>query len=492
MSIHDIDLGASDAESDRRLGEYFITTPYVEVALNGRRTLFLGRKGSGKSALFRQFPILVSQAGRRGLEVVSVTPDQYAWTMLRSYREQGLSEQAAHRNAWKLTLAVQIASKLTELNYSARSDGENAASILREFLKQNFGEPTLTFSRATRVLTGIKQFNLSALGFGAGFQRGDGVEVSLTPEVINKLFDLIGACCHEVGIVVLLDRLDEEWDGSSDAQSLLIGLLMAAKELNDLFGLGRDDVGLKTLVFLRSDIYSVLRFDDKDKHRATEQPLTWTTEQLHELVLRRLPDGMKVEDLFEPGDMRGSIKPFDYIVKRTFLRPREVLQFIEEGIRRTEPDGAYISKDMIRAAESQYSRWKVEDLRQEFARVYPQLFDDLLGVLQQEYHRYDSMDDLIALIQRKRGDLLENQPGRKLLETLFDTSVIGFRLRDSGTIRYKSEDLDLLLPAEAAVYVHQSLRKGLDVVESRAKGGRKPYPGQAVEDGADEERVEVT
>jgi hypothetical protein len=433
---------------------------------------------------------LLAQAGRTGLEVVPVTPDQYAWTALRAYREQGLSEQASHRNAWKLTLAVQIASKLTELNY-AQSDAEEAAAVLRKFLEQNFGEPKLVFNRAIRVLSGIKQFNLSALAFGGGLERDSGAPVPMTPEVINRLFDLIETCGQQAGVVVLLDRLDEEWDGSSEAQSLLIGLLMASKELNDRFGLGGGDVGLKILVFLRSDIYAVLRFDDKDKHRATEQPLTWTTEQLHELVLRRLPNGLKVEDLFEPGEMRGSTKPFDYIVKRTFLRPREVLQFIEEAIRRTDPDAAYISKDSIRAAETQYSRWKVEDLRQEFARVYPELFGGLLGVLQQEYHRYDSMDQLVELIRRKRPDFLEKHTERELLETLFETSVIGFRLRDSGTIRYKSEDLNLLLPAEAAVYVHQSLRKGLDVVESRAKGGRRA--DAATEDVDDErEEVEVT
>src|SRR3954454_19413309 len=154
LDIKSVDLGASDAESDRRLGEYFVTTPYVDEALVGRRTLFLGRKGSGKSALFRQFPTLVREAGRH-LEVVSITPDNYAWKALKDYKERGLSEQAAHRNAWKLTLSVQIASALVDLNYRPSGDAENAAHVLRTFLKQNFGEPKLSFGTATRILDGI-------------------------------------------------------------------------------------------------------------------------------------------------------------------------------------------------------------------------------------------------------------------------------------------------------------------------------------------------
>ncbi len=290
----------------------------------------------------------------------------------------------------------------------------------------------------------------------------------MTPELVNKLYEFIGACVEDAGVVVLLDRLDEEWDGSDDSQSLLIGLLMAAKEINDQFGLAEDDLGLKIVGFLRSDIYAGLKFDDKDKHRATEQPLTWTSEELHEVVLRRLPNGLKVEELFEAGEMRGRIEPFEYLVKRTFLRPREIIQFLEECVRRTSAGSDVILKDTIRDAEAQYSRWKVEDLRQESARIYPNL-DSLLQALQQEYHRYESLDELLKLIERKKPELLDQHADRELLETLFDASVIGFRLRDSGAVRYKSEDLDLLLPAEAAVYVHQSLRKGLNIVERRAK-----------------------
>ncbi len=139
VDISRLDLGASDAESDRRLGEYFVTTPYVEEALSGRRTLFLGRKGSGKSALFRQFPPLVAEAGRE-LSVVPITPDNYAWRALKDYRERGLSNQAAHRTAWKLTLAVQIASALVEVNYRSRI-AEDAAAALREFSSRTSVSP---------------------------------------------------------------------------------------------------------------------------------------------------------------------------------------------------------------------------------------------------------------------------------------------------------------------------------------------------------------
>lgn len=53
LTLGDIDLGTVDAESDRKLGQYFITTPQAKAAVKLRKTQFLGRKGAGKSALFR-------------------------------------------------------------------------------------------------------------------------------------------------------------------------------------------------------------------------------------------------------------------------------------------------------------------------------------------------------------------------------------------------------------------------------------------------------
>ena len=64
LTLRDVDLGGLDAESDHKLAAHFVTTPHVEYALAGRRTLFLGRKGSGKSALFRQLPCPMAELQR--------------------------------------------------------------------------------------------------------------------------------------------------------------------------------------------------------------------------------------------------------------------------------------------------------------------------------------------------------------------------------------------------------------------------------------------
>lgn len=466
LTVGSIDFGGIDAESDFGLDEYFVTTPYVRSALGGRRSLFLGRKGSGKSALFRQLPRLIADRDPDML-TLSLTPDNYAWAALKTYREQGLLPEQAHTNAWKLTLAIEAAGALLAGPYEWSAGAKEAIEALRKFLKDNFGkiDPGL-MSSAIQIVKGLTSFNLSAFGFGVGASRELPPGQSLTPAVLGRMLELLETALTQSGLVIALDRLDDSWDGSNESRSLLVGLLKASKDLNDRLGSRDPGLGLRVNVFLRSDIYDDLRFDDKDKHRALEENITWTPELLREMVQRRLPQGVGVDDLFESGDMRGSISPFNYIVKRTFLRPREVLQFLGECVRQAGPDAVQISKDDIRAAEQRYSRWKVDDLRQEFTKVFPD-FERLLECLRQEVHRYDRLQDLEALIERKDPELVERHGRRRLLEVLFDYSVIGVRLADQGSTKFKAEDSELTLPTSGAAYVHQSLFKGLNIRETR-------------------------
>lgn len=468
LTVGSLDLGGIDAESDFGLDEYFVTTPYVHSALDGRRTQFLGRKGSGKSALFRHIPRLAEARDPR-LVVIPITPDQYAWSALKQYEEQGLLPEHAHTNAWKFTLIVEAASALLTVQEDWEGDAKAAIQTLRSFLNDNFGrlDPGLVQS-ASSILKGLNSFNLSAFGFGLGIDR-ERTEQAITPAVIEQLVTLLGRLVRQRGVIVALDRLDDSWDGSEESRSLLVGLLKAAKDLNDRLGGRGDSSGLRVDVFLRSDIYDDLRFDDKDKHRQLEESIVWTAELLREMVTKRLPEGLSVDDLFEAGDMRGSISPFNYIVKRTFLRPREVLQFLDECQRKAGPGAVEISKDDIRAAEERYSSWKVDDLRQEFDKVFPD-FARLLECLRQQVHRYDSLEELEQLLSKRDPELVEKYGARRLLETLFEYSVIGVRISNQGSTRFKAEDSELTLPTSGAAYIHQSLYRGLAIRETRRAG----------------------
>jgi hypothetical protein len=469
LAVRDIDLGGFDAESDHKLAEDFVRTPLVDEALTGRGHLFLGRKGSGKSALFRQLPALSKVA--QGPSMLAVTPDDYAWSALKAYREQGLAPEQAHTNAWKFTLAVELASYLIalELSWSEKAFGQAAA--LKTFIERNFGKQrTRGLLPATSLLKGIESFDLSAFGFGVGLTRKDVQEQALTPALIEVLLSHLEAPLQEYPLLLELDRLDDAWDGTSESQSLLVGLLKASKDINDRFHNVGNKNSTRVLVFLRTDIYDSLRFDDKDKHRPFEQRISWSGEQLTDLVARRLPKNVTFDGIFESGKLRGSTLPVDYLLRRTFLRPREVLQYVDLCLKLAGTSAVEVTKRQLREAEVTFSSWKVDDLKQEYSKALPD-FEPLLEALRQQVHRYDTFYQLAELLQKKQPDIVGRLGLRKSLELLFETSVIGIRLRGAGQTRYKSSDPSLALPTAGTVYIHQGLVKGLNVREARAPAG---------------------
>jgi hypothetical protein len=333
-------------------------------------------------------------------------------------------------------------------------------------MKDNFGAfKPKELNSASSVLKGLDSFNLGAFGFTAGATWKGESKQPLTPQLLDIFLEYLKAPLGEQKVIVELDRLDDAWDGTEEAKSLLVGLLKAAKELNDAFrraGAG----GLRIVIFLRTDIYDVLRFDDKDKHRPYEEQISWEASDLRALVTRRLPGDVTVDELFEDGKMRGSILPFDHILKRTFLRPREVLQFMDQCLRKAHPKTTQILKENVRESEAMFSTWKVEDLKQEFLKAIPE-FDPLVEALRQQVHRYDRFSELEGILKDRAPGVVGKVGTRRALEILFDTSVIGIRIAGAGSTRFKSTEPSLTLPTSGVLYVHQSLYKGLNITETR-------------------------
>ena len=53
MDLRHIEFGRDTAEFDRHLSEYFLTTPTFESVKAGEKSVVIGRKGAGKTALLR-------------------------------------------------------------------------------------------------------------------------------------------------------------------------------------------------------------------------------------------------------------------------------------------------------------------------------------------------------------------------------------------------------------------------------------------------------
>ncbi|MGQ0797392.1 MAG: ORC-CDC6 family AAA ATPase [Methanobacteriota archaeon] len=140
--LEELSFGGLAAEEERHLAQYFLETPEFRSVARGGKTLVLGEKGSGKTAIARYLSIRPSSSPRPTV-TVDLSPDLYLWTSVSRWMEEGVPPSAARKLAWKLTLIQYLGHYLlaNSLHAGPLSDGLQA---IRAFLYESdlyIGDP---------------------------------------------------------------------------------------------------------------------------------------------------------------------------------------------------------------------------------------------------------------------------------------------------------------------------------------------------------------
>lgn len=488
MILQDLHLGSLAAESDDELFNYFVVTPIAETIVLRDIGLVLGRKGSGKTALFRQMEELLSRQKLDHVNVIRLNMDDYAWAAFSSFRDLGLSDEHAATVAWQLAIPLQIAVGVANANVAWTNQSAPHVNILRKFVSDNFSEAQPSLETTASLFGQFSSLQVGAFGvaFEANFETGTPA-FQLVPALTNVISQHLVEPLTESAWLLILDQLDESWDGSQQKKDLLVGLQKGVKRVNDDFGWrSNSEVGARAMAFLRTDIHESLAFDDKDKHRDMIAHITWTHETLAEMLQDRIGE-VSLESMFESATSqrkgriaKGSI---NYLISRTFMRPRDLLQFLIK-IQSDAPGEGQITKEVVEACEPAYSQDKVDDLRQEYRRGAPWV-DLALDALRQGPNKFEDRGSL----ERRLAERIEPEDLRergidlpKLVEWMVDASILGAAPRTVRTqsIRFKSEGASVSLGGDSTAWVHPALFLGLSLSEPRAQ--REPEVATALGD----------
>ena len=319
------------------------------------------------------------------------------------------------------------------------------AKAIEQFLKDNYGglSPALAeVLKPPKIRLSGTSFEPEVLGFKLGsidFERKHG-DLGLGSE-LNALSDALLDAAMEVSAESKLDRLllhfDELDQGITtfDAQRerMLAGLILAARDIRRATKDLR--VPVNPVVYLRSDLWDDLVFSDKNKITQTATlNLEWTTGTLLDLVnLRinaRLANGVVWDDISTPSLMRGSQSKWNHILSRTFLRPRDVIKFLNSALAgaKKRPDSPLLldNQDITNARES-YSVYLKQELDDEIIAHWPQ-WEEALQACSALSTVTFGRDEFIAQYDRRRSQA--NQlTAAEALQMLYRFSVIGYERR---------------------------------------------------------------
>lgn len=117
----------------------------------------------------------------------------------------------------------------------------------------------------------------------------------------------------------------------------------------------------------------------EEKYEALYVDLRWTKEQLTKLLDTRISKLVRQQYTTTPvchsdvlPKMINKVPAIDYLLRRTLMRPRDVIMFFNACIKQAEGN-PQITPNMIKEAEGEYSRHRLRSLADEWYADYPYL-----------------------------------------------------------------------------------------------------------------------
>lgn len=479
--LQTVDLGDVAAENEiGGLRDYFVGTGQSSQAKQGHARLVVGRKGSGKTAIFYDVRNSIGRGHDR--LTLDLKPEGHQFTKLRemvlSRLGQGLQEHTMVA-FWNYILLGELARKALEQDERIAGGDPvrlSAYGTLRAVYENH--DPGGDFDFSQRLLMQVDRISRQLGSLDVDELGGRLTQVIYTGD-FKQLSEAVSSYLRTKNAVwLLVDNLDKGWPvkGTSTTDILIVrSLLDATRKLQHQ--LESQGVEFDCLVFLRSDIYEHLREETPDKGKDTAIRLDWDDPALfQEIIRRRVESSSSLEGAFRDiwprlcAPLVEGQDSFAYLVERTLMRPRDLLQFLRAAVHIAINRGhALVQEDDIRQAERSYSEDVLLTTSFEIGDTHPQ-YADVLYAFEQcpaAMSKSDVVDRLVGIAD------VDPEEADGIIELLVWFGFLGVLPRGADAARY-SYDVQanmrrLLYPVamnDAQLVVHPAFRASLDVVGS--------------------------
>jgi hypothetical protein len=344
-------LGVGEWVAEHEFGsidEYFIETSWYYDALQGRQAIFVGRRGTGKTATM--YAVENAIGSNRLNHVCVIKPVGYeVHGLVRTLSQNlGLAEKGyLLESLWKYLVFTELAmSAAAEIRAKpAHHVGQLAQpeSSLLKFIDDHTDiiEPPFSI-RLNRALLPLLDLAASGRPDEQRARISEGLHVSILRELRALLGNVLTT---KKRVAILIDNLDEPWGPGEHVDllaELFLGLLRVAIDITDEFrraDFWRQDVNIAVIIFLRSDIFFHLQRLHPEQDKLPVERVSWRDS---ELVLRVVDERLRnsvgrrwpVEDIWEKLFVSsiGGLPPREFIGRWSVTRPRDLIFFTHEAI----------------------------------------------------------------------------------------------------------------------------------------------------------------
>jgi hypothetical protein len=347
--LQTLDLGASSAENEMRtLNNYYLITDQFLKSLRGEVHLCVGRKGSGKSAIFLQIRDRERSRNKSRNIVLDLKPEGYKLVkfkeLILSFLEEGTLQHTIMA-FWEYVLLLEICHKLLLkdrkrhlIDHEIFEPYKNLTKIYNvsdydtegDFAERISGLIMKIHNEYQKKYSGKSDVRLSSSEVTELLYRHD-VKL-LQKEVISymKNKDILW---------LLFDNIDKGWPTTGlEHEDLMIirALIDSTRKIERQFS--KFDIGVSSIIFLRNDVYELLVKETSDRGKEASVILDWTDpDLLRELVRLRIVSNNLEEDIpFNTVWLRIFTSHYhgeessQFLIDRSLMRPRFLLNLINQ------------------------------------------------------------------------------------------------------------------------------------------------------------------
>lgn len=369
-------LGEQTAENDiKLLLPNFVETPeYRSIIETKDSTVVVGRRGTGKSAMFAKLQTF--WGAQKSSNAISIAPEDYQTINFRSifkpFEGKYSHVRSVSRMAWKYGLIMEMLCHLAK-HFKTR-DSISANRCVEEHVRRwqvsqtdFFGKITTQISPHIRKPGEIEQI------------IGGLPQLLEVAQLESALVTLMQS--SNLRFFILIDRLDEGYENDETGAAIVSGAIAVAADLNK-----RHD-HVRAVIFQRDNILRAVQKYDPDYTRNIEGEviaLHWDSYQLQSLVAKRLNTvfDLKIENSQKIWDrctanegvgreLQGK-DGFQKCLQFTLYRPRDLLSLLNQAFfyAAREERSKIIFRDVEKTAKT-ISNTRLNDLKKEYSSIIP-------------------------------------------------------------------------------------------------------------------------
>lgn len=307
-------------------------------------------------------------------------------------------------------------------------------------------------------------------------------------ERANILEDIITANIDDSSYHVIFDELDEDYrditnkDEAIPYNNLITSLFKAVQEIRNTFK--QLNKKIIPVIFLRDDIYSIIKDPDKNKWSDLKIEIDWDEEKIKKLLAFRISRAIdrnckktlgfidawnrvfKEEPVFMGDQGKRPMNRFEFISRSTHIRPRDYVEYLKQcALEAIESNTQIVSARIIKRVDKAFSNYLKAEIIDEIQAILPEI-EIIFQIISQIGKQQFKVDEFKSVFDSYLvNGTIERRDINYILQNLYDFSVVGNQPRNpkiQPVFRYRNRESRLNLSENIAV--HRGLFKALQIL----------------------------